>query len=205
MGAEEYSRAADSRAGGNSNPSPSSGDVRGQDGSSAVARDVVAAASELLRAIAYASTWNDLETEPARVIEYREDLTALTADQLRGGFFEGWPSPPSPELHLAHLRGAEVAIVAVDAATGQVVGFVTAIGDGALTAFIPLIEVLPAYRGSGIGTELVRLVLARLGDRYSIDLVCDPDLVTFYERFGGVTGTAMLWRNRDALTTRTRR
>jgi ribosomal protein S18 acetylase RimI-like enzyme len=137
------------------------------------------------------------------VIEYREDLTTLTADQLRGGFFEGWPSPPNPELHLAHLRGAEVAIVAFDTASGQVVGFVTAIGDGALTAFIPLIEVLPAYRNIGIGAELLRLILARLADRYSIDLVCDQNLVAFYERFGGVTGTAISWRNREALTTRT--
>ena len=139
------------------------------------------------------------------MIEYLEDLTTLTADQLSGGFFEGWPSPPSAELHLAHLRGAEVAIVALDTASGQVVGFVTAIGDGALTAFIPLVEVLPEYRGRGIGAELVRRVLARLGDRYSIDLVCDPALFTFYERFGGVPGSAMLWRNRDALGAQARR
>jgi ribosomal protein S18 acetylase RimI-like enzyme len=108
------------------------------------------------------------------MIEYRDDPQTLTADQLRGGFFEGWPSPPSPELHLAHMLGAEVAIVALDASTGQVVGFVTAIGDGVLTAFIPLLEVLPLYRDRGVGTELVRRALARLGDRYSIDLVCDP-------------------------------
>ena len=135
------------------------------------------------------------------MIEYREDPTTLTADQLRGGFFEGWPSPPCPEAHLSHLHGAEVAIVAVDSTTAQVVGFVTAVGDGVMTAFIPFLEVLPAYRGSGIGAELMRLVLARLRDRYSIDLVCDPDLVSFYERLGGVSGTAMMWRNRDALDT----
>ena len=133
------------------------------------------------------------------MIEYREDIATLDADQLRGGFFEGWPSPPDPDVHLSHLHGAEVAIVAVDATTAQVVGFVTAVGDGALTAFIPFLEVLPAYRGNGIGAELVRLVLARLSDRYSIDLVCDPHLVPFYERLGGVSGTAMMWRNRDAL------
>ena len=132
-------------------------------------------------------------------IEYCEDPTALTSDQLRGSFFEGWPSPPSPDLHLSHLRGAEVAIVALDVTTGQAAGFVTAVGDGLLTAFIPFLEVLPAYRGSGIGAELVRLVLARLSDRYSVDLVCDPDLIAFYERLGGVSGTAMMWRNRDAL------
>lgn len=139
------------------------------------------------------------------MIEYREDPTTLTADQLRGGFFEGWPSPPSPELHLLHLQGAEVAIVAFDVAAGEVVGFVTSLGDGALTAFIPFLEVLPAYRGSGIGAELMRLVLARLRDRYSIDLVCDSDLVRFYERLGGVLGTAVMWRNRDALGPRSGR
>jgi GNAT superfamily N-acetyltransferase len=133
------------------------------------------------------------------VIEYLDDPSSLTADRLRGGFFEGWPAPPSPELHLEHLRGAEVAIVAVDAATGDAVGFVTAIGDGTLTAFIPLLEVLSAWRGLGIGSELVRRALARLDGRYSVDLVCEPDLVPFYERLGGVASTAVAWRNRAAL------
>jgi ribosomal protein S18 acetylase RimI-like enzyme len=133
------------------------------------------------------------------MIEYRESTAALEADQLAGGFFEDWPSPPSPELHLAHLRSSEVAIVAIDVDTGQVVGFVTAIGDGAFAAFIPLLEVLPAYRGRGIGTELMRMILARLGDRYSIDLVCDSGLVAFYDGLGGSPGSAVSWRNRDAL------
>jgi GNAT superfamily N-acetyltransferase len=133
------------------------------------------------------------------MIEYRDDVMTLSADQLAGGFFEGWPSPPSPELHLAHLQGAEVAIVAVDVETGQVVGFVSAIGDGVFVAFVPLLEVLPSHRGRGIGTELVRRVLARLGGRYSIDLVCDVDLVPFYERLDGMPGTAVLWRNRGTV------
>jgi ribosomal protein S18 acetylase RimI-like enzyme len=135
----------------------------------------------------------------AAMIEYREDPAAITADQLLGGFFEDWPFPPRPELHLAHLRGAEVAVVAVNAETEQVVGFVTAIGDGVLTCFIPLLEVLPEYRGRGIGQDLVRRALARIGDRYSIDLVCDPRLVPFYECLGGLPGTAVMWRNPDAL------
>jgi GNAT superfamily N-acetyltransferase len=133
------------------------------------------------------------------MISYRDDVTTLTADRLGGGFFEGWPDPPLPELHLAHLRGAEVAIVAVDDASGEVVGFVTAIGDGVLAAFVPLLEVLPAYRGRGIGSELLRRVLDRLRDRYSVDVVCDPELVRFYERLGGRALSAVGWRNRHAL------
>jgi GNAT superfamily N-acetyltransferase len=133
------------------------------------------------------------------MIEYREDPAAISVDQLVGGFFEGWPFPPSPELHLAHLRSAEVAVLAVNAETEHGRRIRDAIGGGALTCFTPLLEVLPEYRGRGIGQELVRRLLARIGDRYSIDLVCDPGLVPFYECLGGVPGTAMMWRNRDAV------
>jgi ribosomal protein S18 acetylase RimI-like enzyme len=108
--------------------------------------------------------------------------------------------PPSPERHLAHLRGAELAIVAIDPATDLVVGFASAVGDGSLVAFVPLLEVLPAWRGRGIASELMRRLLARLGDRYSIDLVCDPDLVPFYEALGGTRLAAIGWRNPEVLT-----
>jgi GNAT superfamily N-acetyltransferase len=129
-------------------------------------------------------------------VEYLDDADGLTADRLRGGFFEGWPNPPSPERHLAHLRGAEAVVVAVDAAGGDVVGFASAVGDGGFVAFIPLVEVLPAWRAQGIGRELVRRLLDRLRDRYAIDLVCDEDLVPFYQSLGGTPGHAILWRNR---------
>jgi hypothetical protein len=53
------------------------------------------------------------------MIVYLDDVAALTPDRLGEGFFEGWPDPPSRELHLAHLQGAEVALVAVDDASGM--------------------------------------------------------------------------------------
>lgn len=128
------------------------------------------------------------------MVAYRADLDGLTADRLRGGFFEGWPNPPTPEGHLAHLRGCESIGLALDEATGDVVGFISVLGDGGTVAFISLLEVLPAWRGQGIGSELVRRVLARYRDHYAIDLVCDEDVVAFYERLGGLPGRAMLWR-----------
>ena len=136
------------------------------------------------------------------MIEYRESPAALDdlrADDLRGGFFEGWPNAPSPELHLAHLHGARVVILAIDGGTEEVVGFVTAVGDGVLAAFVPLLEVLPAYRGQGIGAELMRRVLARLSAYYSVDLVCDPGLVPYYERLEAVRLDGMGWRNHAVL------
>jgi len=132
-------------------------------------------------------------------IRYADSLEGIAPDDLHG-FWVGWPTAPSPEVHHRSLAGSEAIVLAVDdAAGGQVVGFVHAIGDGVLTAFIPSLEVLPEYQGRGIGTELVRRLLARLEDRYSVDLVCDEDVVPFYERLGLQRWGAMIVRHRGAI------
>ncbi|WP_407666821.1 GNAT family N-acetyltransferase [Nakamurella alba] len=79
------------------------------------------------------------------------------------------------------------------------VGFVTAVSDGVLAAYLPLLEVLPEFQGQGIGSELVRRMLDLLGGLYMVDVVTDPDVVPFYERFGMVPGTALMLRRRDLL------
>jgi ribosomal protein S18 acetylase RimI-like enzyme len=125
-------------------------------------------------------------------IQYSSDLSRAEPGLLRG-FFEGWPNPPSPETHLEVLRGSSHVVLAMDA--GEIVGFVNAISDGVLSAYLPLLEVRPAYRGRGIGSELVRRILEQLEDLYMVDLSCDPELAPFYQRFGLVSGHAMLRRD----------
>jgi ribosomal protein S18 acetylase RimI-like enzyme len=128
------------------------------------------------------------------MIGYQESLDGVTADSL-AGFWEGWPARPSPEAHLRILAGSEKVVLAIDTHySGRVVGFITAVGDGVLASYIPLLEVLPGYRGRGIGSELVRRMLALLGDRYMVDLVCDEALVGFYERFGMARHGSMILR-----------
>lgn len=71
-----------------------------------------------------------------------------------------------------------------------------------LCAYIPLLGVLPACQGKGIGSELVRRMLARLERYYMIDLVCDADMRSFYERFKMNLGTAMVvrhWEEQDGI------
>jgi GNAT superfamily N-acetyltransferase len=68
-----------------------------------------------------------------------------------------------------------------------------------LTAFIPWLEVRPEFQGQGIGTELMRRILAEGQHFYSVDLACDEPLRPYYERLGMVAFTAMGVRNRDAL------
>ncbi len=121
-------------------------------------------------------------------------LDGIEPAALDGGFWEHWPSHPSPERHLDLLRGSRAVALAV-AADGTVVGFANAVGDGVLSAYIPLLEVLPEYRGRGIGTKLVRHLIDALEPCYMIDVACDDDVVPFYEQLGFQRGTAMLRRD----------
>ena len=128
------------------------------------------------------------------MIEYLYSVEEITADQLHG-FFVGWPNPPSPEVHLRLLKQSDEVVLALDAANGNVVGFITAITDRILAAYIPLLEVLPAYQHQQIGKTLVQKMLERLSRYYMIDLSCDPEMQPFYEQFGMRRATGMLSRN----------
>lgn len=138
-----------------------------------------------------------MDTEMARaMIRYQPTLEGITPDDLTG-FFVGWPQPPSPETHLKILQGSTHIWLAIDEQTGQVVGFVNAVSDNILAAFIPLLEVLPNYQGRGIGTELVQRMLASTQHLYAIDLVCDEDVVSFYQRMNMRPVHGMAIRNYD--------
>ena len=130
------------------------------------------------------------------MITYLESLDGVTPGQLEGGFFVGWPNPPSPTTHHRILAGSNAIVLALDDHQ-NVVGFITAVSDGISCAYIPHLEVLPAYQGQGIGSQLVRRMLARLQHLYMIDLVCDPDVQPFYARLGMRPCPAMVIRNFD--------
>ena len=129
------------------------------------------------------------------MIDYTSDLAALSPADLQG-FFVGWPSPPTPQAFLEILRNSSHVVLAKDGAL--VVGFVNAVSDGRLSAYIPLLEVLPEHHGQGIGQELVRRIREQLHDVYMVDVMCDEDLVPFYEKAGMSRATGMVMRNYDA-------
>lgn len=131
------------------------------------------------------------------MIRYSRSLEGITPERL-AGFFQGWPAHPTPERHLRILRSSYERVLAIDDETGQVVGFVTAVSDGILAAYIPLLEVLPDYRGHGVGRELMERLLESLEGLYMIDLVADAERVAFYERLGFGQMRAMVLRDFDA-------
>lgn len=130
------------------------------------------------------------------MIYYCDSADGIAEDQLHG-FFVDWPNPPSPEAHLRLLRQSHAIAIAVDTDTDRVVGFVTAISDGVLAAYIPFLEVLPGYQHLGIGSALMKNLLDQLRDYYMIDLLCDEDVQPFYASLGMEPAAGMVIRNYD--------
>ena len=128
------------------------------------------------------------------MITYLESAENQSLDQLEG-FFVGWPNPPSPAALLQILQSSDYVELARHESSGHIVGYITAISDGISCAYIPHLEVRPDYQGQGIGSELVRRLLARLDHLYMIDLTCDPDVQPFYQRLGMRPSTGMIIRN----------
>jgi len=129
------------------------------------------------------------------IIAYTSNFERISDDMLSGCFFVGWPNPPSVSAHMRILSGSYKVWLAVDTDANKVAGFITAISDGVLSAYIPLLEVLPEYQGIGIGSELVKRMLDSLKDLYMIDILCDEDLQKYYGRFGMRNATGVMVRN----------
>jgi len=127
-------------------------------------------------------------------ITYTDSPDAVTVENLKG-FFEGWPNPPDPARHLEILQACYKVWLALDGE--KCVGFITALSDGILQAYIPLLEVLPEYQDFGIGTELIRRMEKSLGRVYAIDLVCDEQVAGFYRRLGFTQIIGMAKRNQE--------
>ncbi|HZD24010.1 MAG TPA: GNAT family N-acetyltransferase [Acidimicrobiia bacterium] len=126
-------------------------------------------------------------------LEYRTTADGLTPEQLNGEFFVGWVDPPSPETLLRILQGSDHVVIAVR--DEKVIGFVTAISDGVLSAFITLLEVVPEDHDKGIGHSLINQMLEEIGPIYMVDLVCNANLSRFYAELGFATTTGMSRRD----------
>lgn len=128
-------------------------------------------------------------------IRYIDDLTQIRPEDLEG-FCAGWRKPLSSAGLLKVLHGSDRVWLARDGLA--IVGFINAISDGCLMAFVPLLEVRTSHHGLGIGSALVRRMMQTYRDFYGIDLLCDPSLCPFYERFGMSRVAGMVYRNREA-------
>ena len=114
------------------------------------------------------------------MIEYEKN-GKLDVAELQA-FFRGWKSPPSADTRARLLDGSDLIVTVRD--DGRLVGFVTAITDGAMHALVSLVEVLDEYRGQGVGSQMVTLVVEHFHGLYDIILITDPDKDAFYRKLG---------------------
>lgn len=132
------------------------------------------------------------------MVEYQLYSNKLSKVKIADGFFENWPKYPTKDKHREILLNSYKSIVAIDA--NEIIGFITIISDGVLSAYMPLLEVIPKYRNRGIGEKLVQLAIDEMKDIYMLDLSCDDHLVAFYKKFGMYKTNAMVIRNYHAQT-----
>ncbi|CBW24990.1 putative acetyltransferase [Halobacteriovorax marinus SJ] len=128
------------------------------------------------------------------MINYSNDRKLLESLDL-SGFFVGWPNPPSENVFKKILAGSYKVVLAFE--DKKLIGFINSISDGILSAYIPLLEVLPEYQGKGIGKELVKNLQDELKHLYMVDLLCDEELIPYYEKIGMMKAQGAFIRNYD--------
>jgi ribosomal protein S18 acetylase RimI-like enzyme len=111
----------------------------------------------------------------------------IKRDQLVALFQSAWwTAERTLEEVERMLRGSDVVVGLVDGSSDRLVGFARAITDSTFLAVVLDVVVAADLRGSGLGARLMDELLARpeLAAVDSIELVCQPELVAFYRRFG---------------------
>lgn len=68
----------------------------------------------------------------------------------------------------------------------QLVGYVDSVSNGVTDAYIQDLIVRPDYQGKGIGTDLMKKMIASLKEKhiYMISVIFEESLKPFYDRFG---------------------
>jgi len=84
------------------------------------------------------------------------------------------------------LAGSDAVVAASDRESGELVGFVRALSDGAYRSTIFDLIVAPDWRGRGLGRALVEriLVTPALAHCRRTDLVCREEVAGFYVSLG---------------------
>ncbi|MDO4461269.1 MAG: GNAT family N-acetyltransferase [Bacteroidia bacterium] len=116
-------------------------------------------------------------------IEIKGKEQALTAKQLEELFLSvEWSSGHYPEKLEIAMKNYETVFTAWDGE--KLVGLISAMDDGIMTAYIHYLLVRPEYHGKGIGKSLLEKVKEKYSDYLRIALAAYNKECGFYERCG---------------------
>ncbi|GAA3550019.1 GNAT family N-acetyltransferase [Kribbella ginsengisoli] len=100
-----------------------------------------------------------------------------------------WTADRTPDDLSQMLRESDLVLALIHQPTDRLVAFTRVLTDYTYLAMLLDVVVADAFRGSGLGAALMDAVIQhpRLTGVQSIELVCQPDLVPFYNRWGFTT------------------
>ena len=126
-------------------------------------------------------------------IRYRDDARPELADVLALYRSVGWSSADKPEALHKGLLGSHTLVTAWD--DPALIGLANAISDGHLVVYFPHLVVRPDHQGRGIGTALMKMMLARYRGFHQQALIADGRAIDFYKKLGFVRAgsTEPLW------------
>lgn len=118
-------------------------------------------------------------------MEIREYTQYDEADVLRLYTAVGWTAyTDDPEALRKGFANSLLTLAAYQ--DGELIGICRAVGDGETIVFVQDLLVLPAYRRQGVGSALLRAVLAHYANVRQIELAADDTAQTaaFYRSAG---------------------
>jgi len=116
-------------------------------------------------------------------ITIKDKTQALTSKQLEDLFLSvEWSSGHYPDKLAIAMQNYETVFTAWDGE--RLVGLISAMDDGIMTAYIHYLLVRPEYQGKGIGKQLIERTKEKYKDYLRIVLVAYDKECGFYEHCG---------------------
>src|SRR5437773_5809782 len=130
---------------------------------------------------------------PSSPVKYSETRDPQIESVLALYRANEWSSAQKPDLLHKALLGSHSLLTAWDGT--RLVGLGNAISDGYLVVYYPHLLVLPEYQGRGIGTDLMRRLMARYPDFHQHIIIADGRALDFYRKCGFIRAgkTEPMW------------
>lgn len=128
-----------------------------------------------------------MNTNVLNEIQFSEQKE-FTAAELQQLFLSvQWSSGSYPEKLVIAMQNSSTVFSAWH--NGKLIGLITVLDDGAMTAYVHYLLVNPVYHKKGIGRKLVQMIKAKYADYLRIVLVAYEHETNFYTNCGFAIGT----------------
>jgi predicted GNAT family N-acyltransferase len=121
------------------------------------------------------------------MIELQDHIEPTRLPQLMDLYAQAWWAREREVAGVAAmLERSDLLFALVDRNADRLVGFARVLTDGVYLAVVLDVVVADDCRNNGLGGSLMEAILGhpQVSRVRSIELVCQPDLIAFYRRFG---------------------